>query len=85
MAGASFGKLLLVSRHMGLSVYEARTFFYHQSRFLFPAILKYWETYQSLLMNKLKDMKDVVWSGDGRFDSMGIQQSMVCTRYFAHQ
>ena len=71
MAGASISKLLLVFRHMGLSVYEARTFFYHQSRFLFPAILKYWETYQSLLINKLKDMKDVVWSGDGRFDLMG--------------
>ena len=71
MAGASISKLLLVFTHMGLSVYEARTFFHHQSRFLFPAILKYWETYQSLLINKLKDMKDVAWSGDGRFDSMG--------------
>lgn len=71
MAGASISKLLLVFRHMGLTVYEARTFFYHQSRFLFPAILKYWETYQSSLINKLKDMKDVVWSGDGRLDSMG--------------
>ena len=71
MAGASISKLLLVFKHMGLSVYESRTFFYHQSRFLFPIILKYWETYQASLVTKIKGMKDAVWSGDGRFDSMG--------------
>jgi len=71
MAGASIRKLLLVFKHMGLSVYESRTFFYHQSRFLFPIILKYWETYQASLVTKIKGMKDAVWSGDGRFDSMG--------------
>ena len=71
MAGASISKLLLVFKHMGLSVYESRTFFYHQSRFLFPVILKYWETYQASLVTTIKGMKDAVWSGDGRFDSMG--------------
>ena len=71
MAGASISKLLLVFKHMNLSVYDGRTFFYHQSRFVFPAILKYWETYQSSLITKIKDIKDVIWSGDGRFDSMG--------------
>lgn len=71
MAGASISKLLLVFKHMNLSVYDGRTFFYHQSRFLFPAILKYWETYQPSLITKIKDIKDVIWSGDGRFDSMG--------------
>ncbi|XP_015779720.1 PREDICTED: uncharacterized protein LOC107357593 [Acropora digitifera] len=49
MAGASISKVLLVFKHMGISVYESRTFFYHQSRFLFPTILKYWETYQASL------------------------------------
>jgi len=29
------------------------------------------EKYQSELISKLKELKDVVWSGDGRFDSMG--------------
>ena len=71
MAGASISKVLLVFKHMGISVYESRTFFYHQSRFLFPTILKYWETYQASLLTKIKGMKDAVWSGDGRFDSMG--------------
>ena len=71
MAGASISKVLLVFKHMGLSMYESRTFFYHQSRFLFPIILKYWETYQASLLTKIKGMKDAVWSGDGRFDSMG--------------
>lgn len=71
MAGASIGKIILVFKHMGLSAYGSRTFFYHQSRFLFPVILKYWKNYQARLITKVKDLKDVVWSGDGRFDSMG--------------
>ena len=71
MAGASIGKILLVFKHMGLSVFESRTFFYHQSRFLFPVVLKYWENYQAGLFAKIKELKDAVWSGDGRFDSMG--------------
>ena len=71
MAGAPISKVLLVVKHMGLGVYESRTFFYHQSRFLFPIILKYWETYLVSLVTKIKGMKDAVWSGDGRFDSMG--------------
>lgn len=71
MAGASIGKILLVFKHTGLSVYESRTFFYHQSRFLFPVVLKYWENYQAGLFAKIKDLEDAVWSGDGRFDSMG--------------
>ena len=71
LAGASISKVLLVFRHMGLSAYSARTFFVHQRKFMFPAILHYWETYRATLVNKLKGMKDVIWSGDGRFDSMG--------------
>ena len=71
MAGASVGKILLVFKHMGLSVYESRTFFYHQSKLLFPVVSKYWENYQAVLIAKIKELKDAVWSGDGRFDSMG--------------
>lgn len=41
MAGASVTKVFLVCRHLGLSVYCARTFFLHQTRFLFPIILKH--------------------------------------------
>lgn len=71
MAGASISKVLLVFRHMGLCVYSACTFFTHQHRFLFPTVIHHWESYQAGLVSTLKNMKDVVWSGDGRFDSMG--------------
>ena len=70
-AGASITKILLVFKHMGLSAYNARTFFFHQKNFMFPAVLNYWERYQAALIGKIKNMKDAVWSGDGRFDSMG--------------
>ena len=71
MAGASISKTLLIFRHMGLSVYAARTYFRHQRDFLFPVILHCWEIYRENLVKKLKTLKDVVWTGDGRFDSMG--------------
>ena len=71
MAGASISKVLLVMRHMGLCAYSARTFFVHQKNFLFPVILNHWEEYRASLVGKLKNMTNVVWSGDGRFDSMG--------------
>ena len=71
MGGASISKILLVFRHMGLCVYSARTFFVHQRAFVFPTIIHHWESYQAGLVTTLKNMKDVVWSGDGRFDSMG--------------
>ncbi len=71
MAGASISKILLVFRHMGLVVHSARTYYVHQRKFLFPSVLYYWNTYQRGLLDKAKAMKDVVWSGDGRFDSMG--------------
>lgn len=71
MAGASISKVLLVCRHMGLAVFSARTFFSHQKYFLFPVVLHYWESYRASIVDKLKEMKDVVWSGDGRFNSLG--------------
>ena len=84
MAGASISKVLLVLRHMGLSVMNARTFFRHQSNFLFPAILKHWESFQDTILGKIKGMQHVEWCGDGRFDSMGHSAkygaySMFCT------
>ncbi len=71
MAGASISKVLLVFRHFGLAAYSSRTFFYHQRIFILPSILQYWETYQAKLVQSLKSVKDSVWSGDGRYDSMG--------------
>lgn len=71
MAGASISKFLLVFKHFGLKVYEARTFFYHQNKFIFPAIQHYWGSYQSSLIASLRQNQNLIWSGDGRFDSMG--------------
>ena len=71
MAGASVSKVLLVFRHMGVFAIRSRTFFTHQSKILIPAILQHWEAYRENLVKKVKGMEDIVWSGDGRFDSMG--------------
>jgi len=71
MAGASISKICLVFRHMGLCVYSPRTFFSHQRLFIFPTVIHHWESYRAALVSKLKNVKDVVWSGDGHFDSMG--------------
>ena len=84
MAGASISKILLVFKHFGMQAYEARTFFYHQSKFIFPAILHHWESYQLALISSLRATKNLVWSGDGRFDSMGHSAnygvySMMCS------
>lgn len=71
MAGASVSKVFLLFKHMGLCIHGFRSFFQHQKMFLFPAVLSHWETYQAKLFRQLQGMKEVVWSGDGRFDSMG--------------
>lgn len=71
MAGASINKILLVFRHMGLHVFSARTYFRHQKSFLVPVVLHHWETYQANLISKIRKLKNVAWTGDGRFDSVG--------------
>ncbi|XP_065067015.1 uncharacterized protein LOC135692760 isoform X2 [Rhopilema esculentum] len=70
-AGASISKLLLIFRHFGLATYSAHTFFRHQKKFVFPAILRHWELYRASLLTELHGVKDIVLCGDGRFDSMG--------------
>ena len=60
MAGASISKILLVFKHMGLSVYNARTCFFHHKNFMFPAVHNYWEYYQAALIGKIKNLKDAV-------------------------
>ncbi|XP_065068028.1 uncharacterized protein LOC135693461 isoform X1 [Rhopilema esculentum] len=70
-AGASISKVLLILRHMGVCCYTARTLFKHQKKFLFPTILSYWDNYRENMLAALRPMKHLIWSGDGRFDSMG--------------
>ncbi len=84
MAGASISKVLLVLRHMGLAVHSARQYHVHQRRFLLPSVFHYWKSYRKALLDKVRGMKEAVWSGDGRFDSMGHSAkygvySMLCT------
>ena len=67
MAGASVSRVLLALKHMVLAVISLRTYFLHQRKSLFPVVLHYWEEYRG----KFKGVPGAVWSGDGRFDSMG--------------
>ena len=71
MSGGSISKVLLIFKHMGLAVYSARTFFRHQTKFLFPVILKHWADSRKALIRQLKNISNASWCGDGRFDSMG--------------
>ncbi len=78
MSGSSISKVLLLFRHLSLKIYCARTFFYHQRKFMFPLILQYWEKSRAALINQLKGIKDSVWAGDERFDSMGHSAKYGC-------
>ena len=49
--GASITQMLLVMKHMGVSCYKARTFFRHQKKFIFPAILYHWKNYQENMLH----------------------------------
>lgn len=71
MAGASISKILLVFRHMGVCATNIRTYFLHQQKFILPAVAKHWERYRNELVTKVKQLEDIVWCGDGRFDSVG--------------
>ena len=76
--------VLLVFRHMGLHVYSVCSYFRHQKSLLFPVVLHHWESYRANLISKVKELKDVAWTGDGRFDSMGHSakygvHTMLCT------
>ena len=84
MAVASISKTLLIFRHMGLCVHSARAYFRHQRNYLYSVVLQHWENYRNKLVKSLKRMKETVWSGDGRFDSMGHSAkygayTMMCT------
>ncbi len=54
MAGTSTSCVLLLCKHMKLSIISIHTFFLHQKTFLFPAVLKYWETYRASMIEQLR-------------------------------
>ena len=71
VAGSTISRIRLVFQHMGLSVISARTFFRHQRHHIFPLVLTYWKSYKEKYLSQVNNVDDAVWSGDGRFDSMG--------------
>ena len=71
MSGVAISKVMLMFKHVGMAMIAPRTFFFHQRRFLFPAVLHHWDTYREDLIQSLKGIQNLTWSGDGRFDSMG--------------
>lgn len=84
MAGASISKILLIFHHTGLCLHCKDTL--QTSRFLIPKCpqVHYWQIYRSNLVKELKTLKDVAWTGDGRFDSIGHSAkygayTMLCT------
>ena len=84
MSGVSINQVMLMLKHIGLLVIGVRTYFLHQGKFLFPSILKHWENYRSALIEKLRDIEDVHWCGDGRFDSMGHNAKYGCYTMFSN-
>ncbi|CAH1242609.1 Hypp6887 [Branchiostoma lanceolatum] len=71
ISGISLSKTLLLFKHIGLSMFSGRAYHQHQKKYLVPSILCYWKSYRQRLINLLKGEKNAVWSGDGRYDSMG--------------
>ena len=71
LSGACISKTFLVFSHLGISMYSPRTYFAHQRLFLFPTIIEFWQSTRSSLIQKAQLVKESVWAGDGRFDSMG--------------
>ena len=85
VAGASISKVLLVFKRIGMAAHDVRTFFRHQRDFILPSILKRWEESRNIVINQIKSVENVTWSGDGRFDSMVIVLNMVYIPCFAHR
>ena len=50
MSGINISQAMLMFRHMNLAMTSVQSYHGHQSTFLFPAILKHWEVYQSGLI-----------------------------------
>ena len=73
MSGVNISQTLVFFKHINLAAISIRTYFRHQSKFLFPCILRQWESYQARVVEEIKEKvcEGATWSGDGRFDSMG--------------
>lgn len=71
-SGATPGKIFGLLRHLKVATTSDRTFYYHQSRYLEPAILSVWEGKQSSLLSQCEQRgTHLSIGGDGRADSPG--------------
>ena len=57
---------------MGCATISERTFFHHQTKYLYPTISAVWEKHQAMLLAQLRrEKRALVIGGDGRADSPG--------------
>ena len=71
-SGATPGKIFHLLHHMQVASISDRTFYYHQSSYLQPAILSVWETKQQKLLTECRSRgTPLSLGGDGRADSPG--------------
>ena len=71
-SGATPGKVIRMLSHMKVACFTDRTFYYHQKRYLQPAVVSVWETKQSALLAQCRAVgTPLTIGGDGRADSPG--------------
>ena len=71
-SGATPGKVLRMLSHLKVACFTDRTFYYHQKRYLQPAVVSVWETKQSALLAQCRAAgMPLTIGGDGRADSPG--------------
>ena len=71
-SGATPGKILRMLSHMKVACISDRTFYYHQSQYLQPAVLSVWKCKQEKLLAQCRTQgTPLSVGGDGRADSPG--------------
>lgn len=71
-SGANPGKIFHLLGHMRIASISDRTFYYHQSQFLQPAVLSVWKAKQQKLLAQCRSRSTPLSiGGDGRADSPG--------------
>ena len=71
-SGATPGKVLRMLNHMKVPCFTDRTFYYHQKRYLQPAVISVWGTEQSALLAQCRVAETpLIIGGDGQADSPG--------------
>lgn len=72
-SGSLLSKVLRLFQIMKCASISKRTFYYHQSKYLYPAICTIWKECQESMFTVLEvEKKKLVLGGDGRCDSPGF-------------